>query len=205
MNNFGEKKVEITSLNCPNCGSADTTVQQKLDRGLVLKCSYCNTTSLVTVDGPVEVGEKTVGARLAKLRLEPGIGEFGIGGGKILALVAGGSLLLYAVGWLLEDTRYFLDTWAVLIWAGVLPLWLLALAAIWRTSGPAWLVGLAIALPILGLHTLIPTIIRGRFNDDYLGIGAIFAGAVLTGWLLGRWLHLGLRFAVKFVSVTKHD
>jgi hypothetical protein len=32
-------------------------------------------------------------------------------------------------------------------------------------------------------------VIKGRFNDDYAGIAAMFAGLALAG----RWLHLGIR------------
>ena len=53
--------------------------------------------------------------------------------------------------------------------------------------------GFVFALPILILHTAIPTVYRGHFNDDYLGIAAGLAGLTLVGWLLGRGLHLAIR------------
>lgn len=74
--------------------------------------------------------------------------------------------VLYALGWHFEDTEYWLADEAIAIWAVALPVWLCFLAFSWKAK---W----------------------GGF--DGVGISAMFAGATLAGWLLGRGLHRMVR------------
>jgi hypothetical protein len=195
---MAQSNVNIKALSCPNCGSTDVTLKQELADGLLLQCTYCNSASLVTVDESPEATTRSPvqkqRLKLAKLLPAEGEGEFGLGNGKLLlGLTAAGSVILYLAGWLLEDMQYLLATNAVIVWAGILPFWLLMGAAIWRTSRTVWPIGLVIAALIFLFHLGLTVIIKGRFNDDYAGIGAMFAGFALAGWLAGRWLHLGIR------------
>lgn len=195
---MARSNVNIRALTCPNCGSADVTIKQKLAESLLLHCPYCNGSFLVTFD---ESSESVTGppaqrrsSPLSVLFPPAGAGEFGLSHNKLLlGLTAAGSLILYLIGWLLEDRQYLLDANAVIVWAGILPLWLLLAAAIWRTSRVVWPAGVAIATLIFLLHLGLTVVIKGRFNDDYAGIAAMFAGVALAGWLAGRWLHLGIR------------
>jgi len=125
--------------------------------------------------------------------LPPDAGEFGLG--NPLALLVGLSLagVMYALGWFLEDRRYWLAPGAVATWAAALPIWLGLVAFIWRTRRKAWPFGFGIALALLAIHLGIMGLIRGHFNDDMLGIAAVYAALALAGWLLGRLAHLALR------------
>ena len=120
-------------------------------------------------------------------------GEFGIQGSLplILGLVLAG--MIYATGWLLEDTLYWLAPGAVALWGALLPIWLAVVALTWRTRLAVWPIGLGIALGIMAFHLGIVWMLRQRINDDLLGIAAIYAALALAGWLLGRLLHLTLR------------
>jgi hypothetical protein len=94
----------------------------------------------------------------------------------MLPLAAGFAVacVLYAVGWFLEDTDHWLAPGAVALWGAVLPIWLGVVAFMWRTRRAAWLVGLGIALIMLG-------------------IAGIYSALALVGWLAGRSLHIFLR------------
>ena len=163
-----------------------------------MKCAYCDTTSLVTL-GEDERSKSKPHTHHQKPTKPPqpkmphGAAEFGLKSAKLSIVASVGALIFYLVGWLFEDTQYFLATEAMIFWVGILPLWLLIFALIWQTRQQVWWIGLGISIVILLLHTGIPSLIRGRFNDDYLGIAAMFAGVALVGWLLGRWLHWGIR------------
>ena len=126
-------------------------------------------------------------------RLPPDAGEFGLGG--MLPLAAGFAMacVLYAVGWFMEDTDYWLAPGAVALWGAVLPIWLGMVASLWRTQRAAWPVGLGIALIMLAIHLGIVWLIRQRINDDMLGIAAMYSALALVGWLLGRLGHLAMR------------
>ena len=115
----------------------------------------------------------------------------------VLLLLVGAvvAALLYAAGWLLEDTRYWLAEEAVAVWGVALPAWLFLVALSWRARWGGWLTGFAVAIPVLALHLGIMWLIEGRLNDDDVGISAMFAGAALAGWLLGRLVHYVVRRA----------
>ena len=120
-------------------------------------------------------------------------GEFGWPGEKPLRIGMGVAAVLYGIGWLVEDSQYWLAMEAVVMWGGVLPAWLCAVALAWRPQVSGWFVGVLAAVPIFIVHVVVMWFTRGRLNDDYLGIGAIFAGVALGGWVLGRILHVLVR------------
>jgi hypothetical protein len=113
----------------------------------------------------------------------------------LLPLVLGltTAVVIYVVGWILEDREYWLAPGAVALWAAALPIWLGLVALTWKTPRTVWPMGLAIALTLLVVHLGIMGLIRSRINDDMFGIAAIFAGLSFCGWLLGRLGHLALR------------
>jgi hypothetical protein len=125
--------------------------------------------------------------------LPPEAGEFGLAGSLPLAAGIGLAVVIYALGWLLEDTRFWLAPRAVAMWGALLPIWLGLVAFVWRTRHAAWSAGPAIALAIFAIHLGIVWILRRRINDDLLGIAAVFAGLAFTGWLLGRVFRALLR------------
>ncbi|MGD2251632.1 MAG: hypothetical protein PVF70_01815 [Anaerolineales bacterium] len=68
------------------------------------------------------------------------------------------------------------------------PAWLLLVANVWRPKRRGWVAGLAIAVAIFLLLLAIMFALR-RLNNHQAGIAALYAGAALVGWLLGRALH----------------
>ena len=81
-----------------------------------------------------------------------------------------------------------------MIWAIVLPFWILVFNSLWANRWGAILTGIIISILIFGIHLLIMTYSRGwNFNDDYAGIAGMYSGIVLISWLLGRLIHLGIR------------
>jgi hypothetical protein len=126
--------------------------------------------------------------------LSNGAGEFGLSGQLPLALALVGGLGIYLTGWLFEDLTYWLEDEAVFLWVVILPLWLLLTAVFWQTDRRGWTVGLVLALPIFVAHVFVIWLIRGRLNDDHVGIAAMVAGAALLGWIFGRVLHHAIRW-----------
>jgi hypothetical protein len=116
--------------------------------------------------------------------------DFGIPNPQILIYAIIGAAIIYAFGWRLEDTEYLLETGAVIIWVGILPLWIAAFAFVWKAYWVQWVPGFAFALPIFFTHIVIIWFFWGNINDDAVGISAMFAGAALLGWLVGRALHI---------------
>lgn len=118
----------------------------------------------------------------------------GFTGRAAWAILLAGIGLLYGLGWFYEDTRYWLDTRAVLIWSVALPLWLAAGGGLFRLAPlGGFLLGLTMGVVVLLVHTVVMTLVDGHFNDDHLGISALYGGACWLGWSLG-W---GIRRAVE--------
>jgi hypothetical protein len=170
----------VETRECPRCGATFAPGSRQ--------CSYCGTWMAESTDTPSAEGSAQ-SKRTFTWRLPPGAGEFGIRGWVPIAVGLAGAALLYALGWQFEDIRYWLDAKAALIWASALPAWLLLAAFLWRPKRLGWVAGLAIAAPIFLLHLAVMYALRRRLNDDQVGIAALYAGAALVGWLLGRALH----------------
>ncbi len=171
-----EGRTRLTKpLTCPNCGAP-------LEPGAE-RCAYCGTLfSAVprTAEPPIPPPRRAADFGLTT----PWLPRLGI-------LVAAG---LYALGWSLEDTRYWLDARAMTVWIGLLPLWWAGLAFLRRSSRRlAWLV-LPLAAILFTLHLgLIAWIRGGHLWDDHFGIAAMVAAASAGGWLLGRLGHAAVR------------
>jgi hypothetical protein len=167
----------IQTRKCSNCG-APVPLQNH-------QCDYCGswfedkgrvTSSVSPRPGPTH--ERLQAADFGKQ-----------GKGYILACFQG-AILIYIVGWSFEDTVYWLDTTAVIIWAGVLPLWMAVFSFTWSASKGQWLPGLIFSIPLFVIHLTIMWVIDQRIYDDSVGISAGFAGAALGAWLIGRALHI---------------
>ena len=173
----------VESRKCPECGGS-------LAEG-VRRCAYCGVWLDVGAEPAAAVAE---GPTHAVARVGHAW-DFGLGGRLPLLVGAVVAALLYAAGWLLEDTRYWLAEEAAAVWGVALPAWLFLVALSWRARWGGWLTGFAVAIPVLALHLGIMWLIEGRLNDDDVGISAMFAGAALAGWLLGRLVHYVVRRA----------
>ncbi len=160
----------LLSRTCPNCGVSVPAGSRR--------CPYCGTW--------FDASPSTAGP-------DPDAGEFGLRGKGPLVVGGAGALLLYGLGWLFEDTRFWLADAAVAVWAVALPLWLLLLAFGWRLGRGAWLGGIVFSAVLFAVHLAVTWALAGRLQDDYVGIAALFAGAALGGWMLGRLLHQAVR------------
>ncbi len=160
----------IDAVQCAYCGASVASEAKT--------CAYCGVwlTPLPDTKGAPATGN-------------PFDGEFGIQGSKPLWVAALGTAVLYATGWLFEDTRYWLATEAVVIWAAAIPVWLCLVAIIWQARRSAWLWGFVIAVPLFLIHLTVMWSLRGHINDDLVGIAALFSGAALAGWLIGCLVH----------------
>lgn len=168
---------------CPGCGGPVAASAQR--------CEHCGAWFGTT--GEARAIKLSASFQRFFSPLPTDAGEFGVSG--LLPLLLGLTLAtaLYALGWILEDREYWLAPGAVALWAAALPVWLGLVSLTWKTTRTVWPVGLAIALVLLGIHLGIMWLIRGRINDDMLGIAAIYAALGLSGWLLGRLAHFTLR------------
>lgn len=180
---WGGPAVMVKTRQCPGCGAP-------VPEG-ARRCAYCGSWyETLAKHVPVQRLLHTIAPRLT-----PGAGEFGLRGKVVLVAGALGAAILYASGWLFENTYYWLEDEAVAIWTGALPAWLCLVALAWRTRGRAWPTGFGFGVPVFAVHLGAMALIRGRVLDDYVGIAAVFAAAALGGWLLGRALHAMVRRA----------
>ena len=175
--------MSVTSRDCPECGAP---LAPGADR-----CEYCGSWIERSKETPpAEFHAPAVdAAKPGKPKPDRDAGDFGFRSRTFFLTCAAIALVIYAIGWVFEDTQYWLDDRAIAVWAGILPFWLCIAAFFWRPRWGGWLAGFLFAIPIFAVHTAIPCAIRGRIQDDYVGIAAMFAGAVLGGWLLGRIFH----------------
>ncbi len=163
---------------CPNCNAP-------LPQHPVL-CEYCGTYFEDSINA----------AHSPNNSADTGVSEdFGIANSKLLFVTVIGAAILYGWGWRLEDLEFLLSEGAVILWGGILPLWLAASAFIWKAQWGQWLPGFAISIPIFLFHILIIWMIDGRVNDDVVGISAAFSAASLLGWVIGRLFHNYIRKA----------
>lgn len=109
--------------------------------------------------------------------------------GIFYPLIAG-IIILYTLGWFYEDKQYWLDTRAILIWAVLLPLWIVSMTFFWFQRKGTIITGVITGVVLLAVHfLLILSYENWNINDDYIGISALFAGIPLAAWMLGRFLH----------------
>lgn len=165
---------------CGACG-APITAQ-------AAQCGYCGNWLEDRADTESRPGGTSLGSWLRS-----DAGEFGFESFTWPAVGLSVVTLLYLIGWFFEDFRYWLDTTAVVLWAVACPACLGIVAFGWRATRPTWLRALAGCFLLGMMHAGMMAMARGAINDDHIGIGAMFAGANLAGWLVGRALHHGYR------------
>ncbi len=171
--------IVMNPLECPNCGAP-------LENNS-LHCVYCGTR--------FERSEKLVPRKKRPRQIQsvfnqpPGVREFGVSSNALIKIGAIISFVLYLFGWFFEDTDYWLDEKAMIIWVGILPLWLFGVAFFWRTIRKVAFLGLVFSVVEFIVHISVILVIRGNLWDDHVGIAAMVAGASLIGWLLGRLTH----------------
>lgn len=170
------------SHQCPNCQSP---LSPPID-----KCPYCQTE--LTFDENTEGFKVINSSDFSDTDLWKA--DFGFRNANIITFAMIVAALIYAYGWKLEDQLYWLAAEAVIVWAGILPLWLAVVAFSWKALWGQWLPGFAVGTAIFLTHMLRMFLIRGSFiNDNGVGISAIFGGAALGGWIIGRVIHLYIR------------
>jgi hypothetical protein len=133
------------------------------------------------------------GAARSGRRLAPGEGEFGPSGRWLTLLGWLVGAAVYAAGWWLEDTRYWLDGRAVAVWAVALPLWVLFVGAVRRSRSHVWGWAFLFGVVVFGVHLLGVFYVSGRINDEAVGIAGGYAAAATVGWWVGRAIHLLIR------------
>jgi len=130
---------------CENCGAS-------LEKS-AFQCAYCGTW--------YENGEGVISARnypnkiLSIMNLPQDIGEFGISSNLLFVAGAIIALALYVLGWYFEDTLYWLNETAMLIWVGIVPIWLFGVALLWQVPRKAVLYGLIISIIVFIIHILV--------------------------------------------------
>ncbi len=153
-----------TALECDNCGAS-------LRRDAV-HCVYCG--SSVVPRAASQIG-----------RPANDKDQFGFSGWLYHLSTLGAIAALYALGWLLEDTRYWLNTRAFIVWTGAIPAVMFLFALLRRSEVVPILLGLGISLALTVSHCVVMVLIRGNLNDDMLGIAAIIGGSAMLGWIAG--------------------
>lgn len=169
----------MKSFECTNCGAS-------LKKN-TLQCAYCG--SWYENDGRVISGRERPNETRSNLNLPVGVGEFGIANNKLFVAGVVITFILYLLGWFFEDTHYWLNSTAMTIWVGIIPLWLFGVALFWNVNRRVMFVFLPFSLVVFVVHMAVIWAIRGNLWDDHVGIAAMVSGASLFGWVLGRLLH----------------
>ncbi len=171
--------MKMISRECEKCGAPlenDT-----------FKCSHCGAWYEDNKGaGAAKDSQKKI---VSILKLPQGLGEFGLSSSKFFVMTVTITLVLYTLGWFFEDPQYWLNETTMLIWVGMIPIWLFSAALLWRTILNTILYALVASLVVFLMHILVIWAIRGNLWDDHLGIAALVAGSWLAGWLLGRLAH----------------
>ncbi len=158
--------MKATIHKCPSC-SAPINLEAK-------ECEFCGAEFLISDKG----------------KIIKNIKDFGAKSNWFFGLILFGVVTFYILGWFFEDTNYWLNDKAVIIWLVILPIWILTVTSVWANKWGAILYGVIISLLIFISHTIIMGYYRNwHFNDDYFGISGMFAGGVLGAWLTGRLIH----------------
>ena len=114
--------MKLIKLNCPACSAPVS--QESND------CEYCGIQFNAIVDGKV----------VKRLK------DFGLKGKAFFIIYLLGIIALYTFGWMKEDFKYWLNDTAIFIWAGMLPLWILIMNAIWSNKWGAILLGILLSI-----------------------------------------------------------
>jgi len=174
----------MKSRECENCGAS-------LEENS-LQCTYCGTWYEDNQRG------NSVSARQDKktsiLNLPQGVGEFGISKKQFFITGLIITAALYGIGWFFEDPKYWLNDTAMLIWVGILPVWVFSIAFLGRVKRKFSFYTLIISLAVFLIHMGVIWTIRGNLWDDHVGIAALVGGSWFAGWLLGRVAHRMMRW-----------
>ncbi len=170
-------------LKCQNCGA---NLTYRADH-----CGYCGASVRITNDPNNELSGT---GKLKLFDLPAGVAEFGISTGIWLILGILTLVSLYILGWLYEDTRYWLATKAMVIWTGMLPAGLLVFAALLNLKRGQMGLGVLVFILVSLIHLVVMVLIRGNINDDMVGISILIGATSFTAWLVGRFLHLWIRY-----------
>lgn len=173
-----------TTYKCSNCGGLVSPHKEK--------CGYCG--AWLRQEGHHEQMSLTPRAINVMTNLPKGVGEFGFSSKRTLAVCFLYVLGLYGLGWKYEDTRYWLDSRAMTIWVGLLPLCLFLLSVSLRGNRFTIIPGIALSVTITFFHLSVVFLVRGSINDDMLGISLIVGGGVIMAWLAGRLVHRIVRY-----------
>lgn len=165
------------------CGACGAPVTTRTER-----CAYCGNWLL----GADPTASSTAGQTRSQW-FSGEAGEFGFTRFTWPAIGLSVVLMLYVTGWFFEDFDYWLDDTAIALWAIACPVVLAIVAFGWRAAKPTVLPALAVCGLQWLVHVAMMAVSRGSISDDHVGIGAMFAGANLLGWLVGRGLHHGYR------------
>ena len=163
---------------CPNCG-APVPLNE-------FHCAYCDSWFDESPPFPTPIKPTITPEQLLAA-------DFGVKGKWLLWVCFIGAAILYGIGWMFEDLTYWLDTTAVVIWAGTQPVWIAFWSFLWRRRKGDWLPGFLFGITQFGIHMALIFCIDRHINDDGVGISAVFAGATLGGWLVGRIGHVWLQ------------
>lgn len=174
----------MKSRECENCGAS-------LEKNS-LQCPYCGTWYEGNKRG-ISVPDRQ-NKNISLLTLPKGVGEFGISKKQFIITGITIALILYVLGWFFEDLQYWLNETAMLIWVGILPVWVFSIALLCRVKWEITLYALGISLAIFLIHMGVIWAIRGSLWDDHVGIAALVGSSWFAGWLLGRLAHRMIRW-----------
>jgi len=94
--------------------------------------------------------------------------------------------VLYILGWGLEDKKYWLADEALYVWVGAIPIFTLLFSFFTKYTKQRMTVIFMYSSFLLFFHTVIMFGTKNRFNDDYIGIAAMIAGAFYGSFLIGK-------------------
>ena len=169
----------MKSRECEKCGAPL--------KNATYQCLHCG--AWYEVNNKVDPSHDRQEKILSFLNLPQGLGEFGFSSKKIFATSVSITSLLYGLGWFFEDPQYWLNETAVLIWVGIIPIWLFCVALLWQVHPKTTWVPIVGSLVVFLTHITVIWAIRGNLWNDHVGIAALVAGSWLAAWLLGRLAH----------------
>ncbi len=161
------------AIRCSSCGAAHS--------GSGYQCNYCGS-ALVDKDGHIVTAPKE-------------FKDFGWSGvfPVILSIVI--AFLIYYWGWSKAKTDGYVRDAVIVIWFGVVPLWVIFMSSIWKTkSRITFLAGLLYALPFFPLHLFVWSDPAHYYSlEDSVPYAAMFYGTIYAAWFTGRIIHMAVR------------